>query len=68
MINLQQKDGTTSIPGLKKNAWKVQRQATLDYLKKLQESMPRRMEAVIHVQEGHTDLPELTFFLCMIGK
>ena len=33
LINLQQKDGATSIVGLKKIAWKVQRQVTLDFRK-----------------------------------
>ena len=53
MMNLQQKYGASSIAGLKKIAWKVQRQVTPNYLKKLYESMPRRVEAVVQAQGGH---------------
>ena len=40
--------------GLMKIARKVWRKITPDYLKGLYESMPRRMQAVIDVQGGHT--------------
>ena len=53
-MDLLQKDGAISIAGLKKNAWNVQRQVSPNYLKKSYESMPKRMEAVIQDQEGHT--------------
>ena len=53
MMNLQQNDGATSIAGLRKIAGMVQRQVTLDYLKKLYKPMARRMEAVIQAQGGH---------------
>ena len=44
----------TSAAGLKKIAEKVWRRIIPNYLNKLYESMPRRMEAVIASQGGHT--------------
>ena len=54
MKDMQRDERTTSAAGLKKIAEKVWRRILSNYLKKLYESMPRRMEAVIASQGGHT--------------
>ena len=52
--DMQRDEHGTSAAGLKKIAEKVWRRITPKYFKKLYESMPRRMEAVIASQGGHT--------------
>ena len=54
MKHLQRKERATSVAGLKNIARKVWRQVSPDYLEKLYESLPRRMEAVIAAGGGHT--------------
>ena len=52
--DLQSKVRETSKAGIQKLARKVWRAITPDYLKRLYESMPQRMAAVIDAQGGHT--------------
>ena len=54
MKDMKRDERATSAAGLKKIAEKVWRRITPKYLKKLYESMPRRREAVIASQGGHT--------------
>ena len=54
MKDTQRDERATSAAGLKKIAEIVWRRITPKYLKKLYESMPRRREAVIASQGGHT--------------
>ena len=54
MKHMQRRERATSIDGIKKIAKKVWRQLSPDYLEKLYESMPRRMQAVADAQGGHT--------------
>ena len=54
MKNMQREERATSIAGLKKIAFKVCRQITPAHLKKLYESMPQRMQAVVNAEGGHT--------------
>jgi hypothetical protein len=54
MKDMQREERATSIDGLKKIARKVWGKVLPEYLKKLYESMPRRMQAVIDVKGGHT--------------
>ena len=54
MKHMQRKERATSAEGLKRIARKVWKGVSSDYLKKLYESMPRRMQAVIDAEEGHT--------------
>ena len=48
------KERATSAEGLKQIARKVWKGVSSDYLKKLYESMPRCMQAVIDAEGGHT--------------
>ena len=50
----QWEERATSKEGIKKIARKVWRQVTPAYLETLYESMPRRMQAVVEAQGGHT--------------
>ena len=50
----QREERATSKEGIKKIAQKVWRQVTPAYLETLYESMPRRMQAVVEAQGGHT--------------
>ena len=54
MKNLQRHERATSIAGLKRIAQKVWDNITPAYLQSLYESMPRRMQAVVDAQGGHT--------------
>ena len=54
MKHMQRKERATSAEGLKRIARKVWKGVSSDYLKKLYESMPRRMQAVIDAEGGHT--------------
>ena len=54
MKNLQRKEHATSMAGLKKIARKVWRQVSAEYLEKLYELLPRRMEATIAEGGSHT--------------
>ena len=54
MKNLQRHERATSIAGLKRIAKKVWDNITPEYLQSLYESMPRRMQAVVDAQGGHT--------------
>ena len=54
MKHLQRHERATSIAGLKRIAQKVWNNITLAYLQSLYESMPRRMQAVVDAQGGHT--------------
>ena len=54
MKDMLRDERAISAAGLKKIAEKVWRRIIPNYLKKLYESMPRRMEAVIASQGGHT--------------
>ena len=54
MKNMQREERATSIDGLKKIGLKVWRQINPAYLKKLYESMPQRMQAVVNAEGGHT--------------
>ena len=54
MKNLQRHKRATSIAGLKRIAKKVWDNITPEYLQSLYESMPRRMQAVVNAQGGHT--------------
>ena len=51
--NLQRKEKATSTDGLKNDS-QVWRGITQEYLENLYQSMPRRMQAVIAAQGGHT--------------
>ena len=53
-MSQQDKFAATSKEGIKKIARKVWRQVTPAYLETLYESMPRRMQAVVEAQGGHT--------------
>ena len=52
--NMQREERGTSKEGIKKIAQKVWRQITPEYLESLYQSMPRRMQAVVDAQRGHT--------------
>ena len=54
MKDMQREERATSVSGLKRIAQKVWGKVSRDYLEKLYESMPRRMQAVIDAQGGHT--------------
>ena len=54
MKHLQRHERATSIAGLKRIAQKVWDNITPAYLQSLYESMPRRMQAVVDAQGGHT--------------
>ena len=54
MKHIQTGECATSEAGLKKVARRVWRGITRDYLEKLYESMPCRMQAVVDAQGGHT--------------
>ena len=53
--NLQRKEQTMLMKGLKKTAHKVWRADTAEYLHKLYASMLQRMQAVCDAQEVHTN-------------
>ena len=54
MKHLQRHERATLIAGLKRIAQKVWDNITPAYLQSLYESMPRRMQAVVDAQGGHT--------------
>ena len=54
MKHLQSRERATSMAGLKRITLKVWNKITPAYLQSLYKSMPRRMQAVVDAQGGHT--------------
>ena len=51
---VQRRERATSIEGLKRIAWRVWQAITPQYFQTLYKLMPRRMQAVIDIEGGHT--------------